>query len=131
MAAAFEIPGFQWTLPAAADLSASQFRFVNADTTAAGSRAALPAAGGRAIGVLQNKPNAAGIAASIMTDGVSKVEVGVGGVTAGDTVQCLADGRITVVASAKYAVGIALATGVVGTLVPVLLTPSGGGGLVA
>lgn len=127
---AFEIPGFSFTLPAAADLSASQFRFVNADTTAGLSKAALPAAGGRAIGVLQNKPTA-GLAATIVQTGIVKVEVGTGGVTAGDTVQCLADGRITVVAAGKYAVGIALATGVIGTLVPVLLTPSGGGGLVA
>lgn len=128
---AWEIPGFSFTLPAAADLSASQFCFVNADTTAAGSRAALPSAGGRTIGVLQNKPGAAGIAATIVNTGIVKVRVGTGGVTAGDTVQALADGKITTAVATKYAAGIALETGVAGVLVPVLLTPSGGGGLIA
>lgn len=128
---AWEIPDIQFTLPAGQDLSAFQFCFVNADATAAGSRAVAPAAGGRAIAVCQNKPNAAGVATSLVNSGISKVKVGAGGVTAGDSVQCLADGRITTVAAAKYAVGIALETGLVGEIVPVLLTISGGGGLVA
>lgn len=128
---AYEIPGFSWTLPAAADLSAFQYCFINANNTAAGSQAAAPAAGGRAIGVCQNKPSAAGIATEIFSSGVSKVKVGTGGVTAGDNVQCLADGRITTAVSTKYAVGIALETGLVGEVVPVFLTISGGGGLIA
>jgi hypothetical protein len=128
---AWEIPGFQFTLPAGADLSASQFCFVNADTTAAGSRAVLPAAGGRVVGVLQNKPNAAGLACSLIVDGVSKVKVGTGGATAGGTLKALADGTVTTAGAGTYAVGIALETGVAGQLIPVLLTPSGGGGLIA
>lgn len=126
----YEVPGLSITLIAAADLRTSQFCFVNADTTAAGSKAALPSAGGRAIGVLQNKPNS-GEAGTVVVTGITKCVVGTGGVTAGDTVQCLADGKVTTVASGKYAVGIALVTGVAGVTVPVLLTPSGGGGLVA
>lgn len=127
---AYEQPGLKITLIAAADLSAKQYCFVNADTTAAGSKAALPSAGGRAVGVLQNKP-ASGEAAEICVDGISKCLVGTGGVTAGDTVQALATGDITTATTGDYALGIALATGAAGVLVPVLLTPSGGGGLLA
>lgn len=128
---AYEIPGFSWTLPAAADLSASQFCFVDADNTAAGSRAALVGAGARAIGVLQNKPNAAGIAATIFTSGVSKVKAGAA-VTAGANVKADASGRAILANAGSYALGIALASaGGANELIPVLLTPSGGGGLIA
>lgn len=127
---AYEIPGFSFTLVAAADLSTSQYCFVNADTTAAGSKAALPAAGGRAVGVLQNKP-VAGAAGTIVATGISKVLVGAGGVTAGDNVKVTAAGAVILANAGSYAVGIALATGAAGTYVPVLLTPTGGGGLIA
>lgn len=127
---AWEIPGFSWTMVAAADLSAFQFCFVNADTTAAGSKAAAPSAGGRAIGVCQNKPTS-GRPVTIVSSGISKVKVGAGGVTAGDNVKVLAAGSVTTANAASYAVGIALATGLVGEYVPVFLTISGGGGLIA
>lgn len=125
---AYEQPGFSMTLLAGADLSSSQFCAVNVSNAGA---AVLPAgAGGRAIGVLQNKP-ASGETATIVVDGITKGLVGVGGVTAGDTVQALADGSFTTAAAGDYAIGVALATGVAGVLVPILLTPSGGGGLIA
>lgn len=127
---AWEIPGFSFTLIAAADLSSSQFCAVNADTTAAGSKAALPSAGGRAIGVIQNKPTA-GLPATIVTTGITKGKVGTGGVTAGDSVKALANGTFTTAGTGTYAIGIALQTGVAGVLVPILLTPAGGGGLLA
>lgn len=118
---AYEIPGFSWTLPAAQDLSAFQFCGVNADNTAAGSRAAAPTAGARVIGFCQNKPNAAGIATELFSSGVTKAKVGTGGVTAGDNVKCLANGQVTTVTTGTHIVGTALATGVAGDIVPILL----------
>jgi len=54
-----------FSLPANADLSASQFCAVTGVNSSGVLRAALPSAGGRIIGVLQNKPNAAGEPATI------------------------------------------------------------------
>lgn len=127
---AWEIPGFSWTMVAGVDLSSSQFCFVNADTTAAGCKAILPTAGGRAIGVVQNKP-ASGRPVTIVSSGISKCKVATGGVTAGDNVKALATGAVTTACTGTYALGIALATGLVGEIVPVFITPSGGGGLLA
>lgn len=63
------------TLPAAADLSASQFCFVKLDGSA---NAALAGAGEDAIGVLQNKPTALGRAATIENGhgAITKLKVG-------------------------------------------------------
>lgn len=69
---ATEIPVLTFTRAAAADLSAQQYRFVKLD--ASGDIAAIGAATDQAIGVLQNKPDAAGKAAEVMVMGISKVE---------------------------------------------------------
>lgn len=61
------VPG----LVAAADLSAKQFYFV--ELTAAGTVNVCGAATDKAIGVLQNKPDAAGRVAEVMAIGISKV----------------------------------------------------------
>lgn len=76
---AYEIPGDMYTYPANTDLSASQFCFVNLNTSG---KLVLPASGGPAIGVLQNKPNAAGVGGNVMVDGVTKLVAG-GTVAAG------------------------------------------------
>lgn len=60
------------TVPAGADLSASQYCFVKLNSSG---QAVLPSTGGDAIGILQNNPNAAGQAAVIMVgNGVSKLK---------------------------------------------------------
>jgi hypothetical protein len=61
-------------LVAGADLSAQQFRFVKLNAT--GQVVACSVAGESAFGVLQDKPDAAGRAASVATLGVSKVLAG-------------------------------------------------------
>lgn len=128
---AYEAPGaFKLSFVAGADLRTSQNCFVNLDTTAAGCKIALPSAGARAIGVLQNKPNS-GEVGEVVTFGIAKVVVATGGVTAGDNVKVLADGKVTTVTTGTFVVGIALATGVAGVTVPVLLTLAAGGGLSA
>lgn len=121
MANAYEIPGFSWTLLTGEDLSALQFSCV--DVNSSGLLITPAADGGRVVGVVQNKPGL-GKRATIVTDGISKVKVGTGGVTAGDRVQALTNGTITTAASGDYPVGIALQTGAAGTLVAVLLLPS-------
>lgn len=119
---AYEIPGFSFTLVAAADLSASQFCFVNVDATGL---AALPGANGRAIGVLQNKP-ALGRVATVVCSGISKALVGVGDCTAGDDLEVTATGAVKVAAGAgSRIVGVALATGVAGQIIPVLIQRDG------
>lgn len=65
--------GIDITLPAAGDLSAVQYRAMIVDTTG---RATTSAALGKVIGILQNKPAAAGRAAQIRIAGVSKLEGG-------------------------------------------------------
>ena len=70
------------------------------------------------VGILQNKPQQVGGAATVGFSGVSKAVVGTGGVTAGARVGPAADGSTILAAAGK---GIALATGAAGAIVPVLL----------
>lgn len=74
---AYEIPGLSITFIAGADLSAYQYHFVklSADNTVVicAAQTDIP------VGVLQNDPDAAGKAASVMIYGVSKLEVAAAG----------------------------------------------------
>jgi hypothetical protein len=119
---AYEIPGFSFTLIAAADLSASQYCFVNVDNTG---KAALPAANARCVGVLQNKPTS-GQVCTIVASGISKALVGVGDCTAGDDLEVTGTGAVKVAAGAgSRIVAVALASGVAGNIVPVLIGRDG------
>lgn len=115
---AYEIPGFSYTLVSAADFSVTgQFRAVNVDATG---KAALPAAGGRIAGILNNKPKA-GESATIVQSGISACEAGAA-VTIGSTVEVDATGRV-VPRAAGVAVGIALETAsAAGVKIAVLLS---------
>lgn len=118
---AYEIPGFSIPLPSASDYTGgAQFRFV--DVLATG-KAGNPTAGGRVIGVRQNRPKA-DEAMTIMVDGVSIVEVG-GAVTAGDLIATNGVGQAVVAAAGNAVVGRALesATGA-GIQIAVLLLDS-------
>lgn len=113
---AYEIPGFAFSLVAAADLSTHQYKFVNIDGTG---KAALGGNGTRVIGVLQNKPTSGQISTVVVT-GVSKVVAGAA-VTAGDSVQSDASGRaITLAAGIGAGVALSTASGA-GVIIPVLL----------
>lgn len=68
---AYEIPGFQFTVPAGADLSTHQHKFVKLNSS--GQAILCAAVTDKPVGILQNKPNAAGVAANIMADGISKL----------------------------------------------------------
>jgi hypothetical protein len=71
------------------------------------------------VGVLQNKPQVLGMAATVAVAGISLVEAG-GAVTAGAVVEADATGRAVVLADGP-GVGIAIHDGAAGELIPVLL----------
>lgn len=116
---AIEIPGFTMSLEASADLSAFQHHFVEVDSN--GQVTISNSAGESVFGVLQNDPNALGVAANIMKDGVSKVVAGAA-IGAGVLVQTNASGRAIVAASADFVVGRTIdAVGADGEVVSVAL----------
>ena len=107
-------------VPASADLSASQFHFVVVNNNG---QLALPAAGGDGDGVLQDKPNAAGIEGEMAIGGVTKV--GAGGVTAGDLIATDNAGKAVTAAAGNKILGRALATGAAGVIIPLLIQQKG------
>lgn len=115
----FEIPFIQWTREAAADLSAGQFRGL----VMSGSQVAIAGAGARIVGVLQNKPAAAGRAATIYSGGLTKAEMGAT-VAANADVAIDATGRFVTAAGSAAICGIAIEGGDVGDIGTVLLFAS-------
>jgi len=87
---AYEIPLFSITLPAAADLSAHQYKFVKLNSS--GQVAAIAAATDIPLGVLQDKPNAAGAAAEVAVIGVTKLQ-GDADLVRGNLIGTSADGQ--------------------------------------
>ena len=97
------------TFPAGADLSTYQYRGVILN--GAGSVAAF-SAGSPIVGILTNKPGAAGRPARVCIAGVQKLEA-ICAIAPGDVVTCSTDGRGTVLAAGGgagtgYALGIAV-----------------------
>jgi hypothetical protein len=88
---------------AGADLSTAQFTFVKMNTT---DRTVVAAGNGdAAFGVLLNDPES-GEAATVVTHGRVLVEVGTGGLTAGDSVGVDANGEAVTAASSDVIVGV-------------------------
>lgn len=87
------------TLPAAADLSTKQFYGVEINSS--GQVSVNNAAGEFCIGVLQNKPSAAGRAATVAYSGITKVVAGSGGLDEGDLVKVASDGTFVVAVKGK------------------------------
>ena len=108
------------TLEAAADLSGEQFFFVTTDTN--GDAAAITDVADFAVGVLQNNPDTAGFECNVAVDGVTKLEAGTGGLTAGDLVtNDNAGAGVTATAGTNNVYGIALTTAAAGEVASVLL----------
>lgn len=106
------------SLPAAADLSAAQYKIVTVNSSG---QAALANATSTVVGVLQNKPSAAGRVATIADRGVSKVVAGAA-ITAGARVTSDASGNAVAASIAGDAVlGIALTGAASGDVFPVLI----------
>jgi hypothetical protein len=107
-----------YSFPAAADLSAKQYFFVNIDSNG---NVALAGAG-YADGVLQNKPAAAGRAATVTAEGRTKVVLG-GTVNPGDEVTSDSAGKCVAVGSGERSRGICVEGGTAGLIGSVLLQP--------
>jgi hypothetical protein len=107
---------------ASADLSASQFCFVVVN---ANGQLALPSAGGDAEGILQDKPNGAGVYGEVGILGVSKLVVGAAGVTVGDLLASDVNGKAVTATTGNKILGRALATGAAGVIIPALIQQKG------
>lgn len=115
------------TIPAGADLSSHQHKFVQAERVSGTLSIVLSAtAGARVFGVLQNNPSAAGREASVAFRGVSKVKAE-GPINAGDMVIASTAGlAITSSTTAHHRVGVALeSASVLGDLIAVKLDALG------
>ncbi len=95
------------SIPASADLSASQFCFV---TVNSGAQLAVAGAGVSASGVLQDKPNAAGQVGAVGIAGITKLKIGAA-VTAGDPLMSDSTGRGITATSTNYQMARALESG--------------------
>lgn len=103
------------SVPASADLSASQFCFMTINTSG---QLALPGAGADALGVLQDKPNAAGRAGELaLLRGSGRLKViAAGTITALDKVKTDAAGKALTATTGTHVLGTALQSAVAGDL---------------
>lgn len=117
---AYDVPGFTRSYETAGDLSASHFKAVKlSGATVVG----VTAVGDKQVGVLQNKPDAAGKAATVMVSGVTRM-VAAGAVTAGAPVYLSADGSASATATGASRIGFAeTAAAAQGDHISVLLLP--------
>lgn len=119
---AFDIPGNRYSFEATGNLTTSWYKFVK---MSGGGITAVAAATDLGIGVLQDKPSAAGVAGSVMVDGITKV-LASKAIAAGVPVYLAADGRVTDTAAANKAVGMSLtAVAAADKIITVLLKPLG------
>jgi hypothetical protein len=118
---AYEIPGFSFPMVAAVAMDGSQFRAVNVD---AAGKAALPALGGRIIGIRQNQAKI-NEAVTVMHNGISFVEAGAA-IAVGANVAVDATGRAITAVAGQEIIGTALeAASGVGIRIAVLLGTAG------
>jgi hypothetical protein len=109
------------SLPAAADLSAAQYKIVHINSSG---QAAVSNATSNAVGVLQNKPTAAGRVATVAYAGISKCVAGAA-IAAGARVTSDANGNaITAATAGDPVIGFAVTGAASGDVFPVLLTQS-------
>jgi hypothetical protein len=110
------------TFNAGEDLSSAQFKFVTLE--ADGNVDLADAAGERAVGVLLNKPDAAGKAATVAMTGKVMVVAG-GSVTAGDEIATDASGDAVTASSTNIVMGYALEDAVDGQVFAIELIQGG------
>lgn len=123
---AFEGPRICVSLPAGGDLSAAQYRFVTLANSSGVAVINRSTQGDRLVGVLQDKPAAAGRAGEVCIFGITKVVAGAG-ITAGQAVSADSLGRAVAVASTvDFEAGICLETvSNAGEMATILLTQHG------
>lgn len=105
------------SIPAGSDLSASQYCFMK---ITAGQLAVASAGSGDAVGVLQNKPDAANKAGNIAYGGTTKIVAG-GTFSSGDRITSDASGKAVSVQSGDETLATAIADGSSGKITSVLL----------
>ncbi len=116
---AIETPGFSFSLEASADLSAAQHHCVDIDGN--GRVAVVTGSGDDVAAILQNDPDALGVAAALMKTGISKVVAGAA-IAAGVLVMSNASGRAITATSGQVVFGRTIdAVGADGEVVSVLL----------
>lgn len=116
---ATETPGFSFSLEASADLSAAQHHCVDVDSN--GRVAVVTGSGDDVAAILQNDPDALGVAAALMKTGISKVVAGAA-IAAGVLVMSNASGRAITATSGQVVFGRTIdAVGADGEVVSVLL----------
>ena len=128
---AYEKPGFDHTFEAGADLSALQYHFVKLNSSK--QIVAISAVTDIPIGILQDTPNAAGKAANVMMDGISKLKMAAANAVP-NLIGPSADGRGAVYVNGtdttKYIVGTVIqdadAENGIGTVAFSCLTPNRG-----
>lgn len=106
------------SVPASADLSASQYHFVDVDSNGQLVVAASPST---VLGVLQDKPAAAGRAGSVAINGRTKIVFG-GTVAAGSAVTCNASGEAVAVTTGQPSLGMCIEGAGDGEIGSVVLT---------
>lgn len=114
------------TVKAGSDLSAKQFLFMNVSS----GKLAVASAGGRVVGVLANKPDAADKDGELQIAGIVKVIAG-GTITSGDAVAADANAKAVLAAGSANVAGIAMTSVASGEYVEVLLTGTAAVGLPA
>ena len=111
------------SLPASADLSASQYCFVSINTSG---QVELSGAAGNAAGILQNKPEAAGRAAEVLIAGVSKLVCGASAIRAGYNLASAASGQGAEATTGDFRLGLIIETASnVNEIATVLFSPNG------
>jgi len=95
------------SLPSSGDLSTKQYLFV--DVNSSGQVVVVSSTGGKAIGVLQNNPNAVGLGADVATLGISKV-IASAAITAGAEVSSTNAGQAKTAATTEQILGRAMNT---------------------
>lgn len=105
------------TLPAHADYSAKQYRAVSINTSG---RAELTGAGAEAAGVLQNKPDAQDVAATVAINGVTKMHAGES-ISKGDKIASDADGDAVTAGTGDNIIGQAIESASSGELFAMLI----------
>lgn len=108
-----------FTAPANTDLSTKQYYFVDLDSDG---DVVVAGAGNTFVGVLGNKPSAAGQAAEVMFSGVVPVVCG-GTVAAGAPVKSDSNGKAVTASSGDNAIGRATTAGASGSNANILLQP--------
>lgn len=110
------------SLPANTDLSTKRYFFVKVANSSGSGRVAVAGAGERVLGVLNNAPNAAGLAAAVAAKRGSIVKVYAGGsITAGNEVTPDSAGEAVVAGTGDVVAGIAINSAVNGDVFEILL----------